>query len=615
VLTEKARSLGERLWGLWQPAPEIKLSEWSEKHIVLPEGSSARPGELRNWPYMVEILDSMGDDSCERVSVMKSARLGYTKGLMFAIAATVATRPSGVILLTPTDDDAKGTAADEVEPIFEATPELRALMKKSTALRKTFLGGASLKILSAVAPRKLRRHDARVLLIDEADAMVLTKEGDAIKLAEKRTFAHADRKIIMGSTPTEEGVSAVEQAYNASDMRVYEVPCPECGTFSEIVWENIEWEPDRPETAKWQCPSCRELISERWKPQMVAAGRWRATKPEVERHKGYRMSALISLLANASWPKLAAEYIEAKRQGPAYQQVFANTVLGRPWRMTLHRVDADTLMERAEPWGLGHENRAFKLPAEVMLITVGADVQDDRIEATVCGWRAAGGAPLVLGHLVFDGNTLEPEVWKELDAWSKTRWRHPNGWRIGIDGMAVDSGGSEGRTQKVYDWCAARAARRIYAIKGRAGAHKIWERAKKVKGDYRLVNVAVDMLKTMVMDGIGRPGIWMDDNNRVHEDLHGVRFSDQLPDDWYEQVTNETRRIKYKGNRAEIVFELKRQGLRVEGLDCLVYAWAVRQAPSVRSIDLKARSMREPEDEGKPKPRVDPGAWAAAFNS
>ena len=67
---------------------------------------------------------------------------------------------------------------------------------------------------------------------------------------------------------------------------------------------------------------------------------------------------------------------------------------------------------------------------------------------------------------------------------------------MGIDAVAVDSGGREGRTQKIYNWCHARHSRRIYAVKGVSGPRRLWERAKKVKGDMRLVNVAVDVAKT-----------------------------------------------------------------------------------------------------------------------
>jgi phage terminase large subunit GpA-like protein len=236
-LTPRARGLYARVCRRYEPPPVLKLSEWAEKNIFLPEGQSARAGNRwRNWPYMVEILDSIADPECTRVVIQKGARLGFTKGLMVAIGATAATDPCGIILLVPTSEDATGFAVDELEPIFESSPALNGILKKgrndgrNTLTRKSLLGGGSIKILAARAPRALRRHDAKKLFCDEVDAMEITKEGDPIKLAEMRTFAHPDRKIVIGSTPTEEDVSIIAKEYDASDKRIFEVPCPYCGT-------------------------------------------------------------------------------------------------------------------------------------------------------------------------------------------------------------------------------------------------------------------------------------------------------------------------------------------------------------------------------------------------
>jgi phage terminase large subunit GpA-like protein len=148
-------------------------------------------------------------------------------------------------------------------------------------------------------------------------------------------------------------------------------------------------------------------------------------------------------------------------------QPFVNQVLGRTWKTSINAVDADVVRARVEPFGLPTQGRPkVVIPRPVLLITVGADVQDDRIEASILGWPRIG-APFVLGHVTFDGNTLDDEVWSNFDHWLRNaKWRNERGWRMGIDAVAVDSGGREGRTQKIYNWCYARHSRRIYAVKG-----------------------------------------------------------------------------------------------------------------------------------------------------
>ena len=71
--------------------------------------------------------------------------------------------------------------------------------------------------------------------MDEPDGMDATAEGSPIMLAEKRTMSFPDRKIVLGSTPVHEETSHVLRAYARSDARIYEVPCPECGTMSELL--------------------------------------------------------------------------------------------------------------------------------------------------------------------------------------------------------------------------------------------------------------------------------------------------------------------------------------------------------------------------------------------
>lgn len=567
---------------LLRPPPQLSLPDWAEQHFRLPERSSAQPGRFRLWNYQRGWLDAIGDPTITRVTLIKSARIGFTKCLSATIGSFAANDPCSMILLVPTDDDTRGYAVDEIEPSFAESPALRDLIRKgrtdgrNTLTQKTFLGGGSLKILAARSPRNLRRHDARVLIVDEADGMEITVEGDPIALAEKRTLSHPDRKIVVGSTPTIEGVSVVDRLYGESDQRIFEIPCPHCGGFFEPLWPMIKWPAGKPREAFLACPHCADPIEERHKPGMIAAGVWRAQNPEVEDHAGFRISALVSLFANASWGMLADEYLRAHRAGPTELQVFVNTVEGRVWKQSLDSIDATSLMARAGDFGLD------AIPVEVLAITAGVDVQDDRLEITFVGWSATG-TPYALGHTVVWGSTLEDATWAELDTVLATRWKHPNGWLLGVDAAGVDSGGSEGRTQRTYDFCAPRLHRKIYAIKGMAGARKVWEASKSRKLGVRLFLVGVDQVKTEVMERLAaKPWVTADGEplddwaEGAERNPQAFRVSNTLPEEWFEQVTNERRFIRYTRNRPVIEFKPIKAGKRVEALDCTVYAMAAR---------------------------------------
>src|SRR3984893_13664862 len=395
-MSPKAAKLVRQILAGLRPPEDLQLAEWMIKNITLPEGKSVRPGPMENWPYMTEILNAMGDRSVERVTVMKSARLGYTTGLMGVLAATAAMDPGPIILLMPPDDVARGISVDWVEPLFRSNAVLRGLMRfgrldgRNTLTRKSLAGGGSLKILSARAPRNLSRHDCRLLLCDEVDRYEVTTEGDALDLAERRTMAEPNRKIVIGSTPTDEDISVVAARFCEGSQEIFEIPCVECGTFHAPEWSNLEWENHDPSTVKYMCPHCKAVIDERNKPAMVYAGKWRALKPEVTAHRSFKINALVSLLPNASWATLVKEYYDAKRAGPSRMQVFHNTVLGRPWRTTFNRVDASILADRAEPWGLPTSGHGMIVPEDVVVITCGTDTQDERYG--VQGDRRGAGA-------------------------------------------------------------------------------------------------------------------------------------------------------------------------------------------------------------------------------
>lgn len=559
----------------------------------LPEGNSALPGQVRLWAYQRGIADAITDPSIERVTVVKPVRVGFTMLLTGALASYVANEPSPILTVLPAEADCRDFMVTDLEPVFEATPSLRGLISaeadesgRNTLLSRRFPGG-SLKIVAAKAPRNLRRMTVRILIMDEADAMEPTKEGDPILLAERRTLSFANRKIILGSTPTLEDTSNVLRAYAKSDRRVFEVPCPSCGTFTEIQWGHIEWQEGRPETAAFRCPGCKELIEERHKSAMVNQGQWRATAPEVRGHAGFRINALVSGLTNASWERLATEFVGAKEH-PDQLQTFVNTILAQGWREGGQELDEASLLARAEDFGFPAGDRAETvLPEDVLLITVGCDVQDDRIEITFLGW-ARDGSIYVLGHSVVWGQSIDDTTWAEVDEVLRTRFRHPKGGTLTPAASCVDSGDG-GITELVYRFCGPRFSRKIFAIKGDGGRRPIIAPAKARVDGVRLFIVGTDEIKAQLMLRLSKG--------------ETIRFSNSLEPVWFEQVTSERRVVRYVKGQTVRRFE-KKPGSRNEALDCFVYAFAARHLLNVNWSELEKQAAMAERKAPSPQSNV-----------
>ena len=124
--------------------------------------------------------------------------------------------------------------------------------------------------------------------MDEVDRFPASSgtEGDPSQLAEARTTAWSNRKIVLTSTPTDRDASRIERAYLETDQRVYFVPCPheECGAFQTLKWEMVRWDKDDegnhlPDTASYYCEECGGSWTEAERHRAVRKGEWRPSTP------------------------------------------------------------------------------------------------------------------------------------------------------------------------------------------------------------------------------------------------------------------------------------------------------------------------------------------------
>ena len=241
----------------FRPPEKLTLSEWADRYAFLSAESSAEAGRWHTLPYQKGMMDAVTDPAVEQITVMKSARVGYTKMINHAIGYHVHQDACPIMVVQPTVEDAQGYSKEEIAPMLRDTPCLAGLVSESkakdgnnTILQKNFPGG-TLSLVGANSPRGFRRVSRRVVLFDEVDGYPASagSEGDQIKLGIKRTEYYWNRKIIAGSTPTVKDFSRIERMYEESDKRRYFVPCPECGEMQVLEWENIKWINNDPETA------------------------------------------------------------------------------------------------------------------------------------------------------------------------------------------------------------------------------------------------------------------------------------------------------------------------------------------------------------------------------
>ena len=578
-----------------RPPPRYTVSQWADAERRLSRESSAEPGRWATdrAPYQRGLLDAINDPSIREIWCMKSAQVGWTEVLNNVIGYFVDQDPAPILLVQPTLEMAEAWSKDRLAPMIRDTPALRdkiadakARDSGNTLLHKKFTGG-HLTIAGANSPSGLASRPIRIVMFDEVDRFPASAgaEGDPISLGRKRSTTFWNRKMLAGSTPTIKGSSRIEAGFDASDQRYYFVPCPHCEEFQRLVWAQVHWPEGQPEQAAYVCQHCGAEIYEAQKQEMLRQGEWRATKPTKD-VAGFHISEIYSPWS--SWSEMAVSFVKAKRL-PETLQTWINTSLGETW---------EDKGESLEPAGLSGRRESYtaeNLPAGVRLITLGTDCQDDRLEATLWGWGADEEA-WRLEHLVLRGDpgqTGPGSVWAEHDEILRRRFTTDDGRTLAIEACCVDSGGHF--TDQVYRYCAQRKRYRVWAIKGAGGQGRmVWPkrpgRGSKVKVDVWLIGV--DTVKDLLYGRL----------RKVIEPGPGyMHFDANTEDVWIEQLTSETVVYRMTMGRRVRLWRPRSSGIRQEGLDCTVYAYAAMVGRGGADLlAARTRHRAEPAEEVAP---------------
>ena len=592
--------LEKKAYAAFKPPKKLSLSEWADEYAYLSAESSAEGGRWHTLPYQKAIMDAITDPKIEQVTVMKSARVGYSKILNHIIAYHIHQDPCGIMVVQPTIEDAAGYSKEEIAPMIRDTKVLTNLVSdaksrdsNNTILQKQFPGGV-LSLVGANSARGFRRVSRRIVLFDETDGYPASAgtEGDQIKLGIARTQYFWNRKIVAGSTPTIKDFSRIERLFDQSDQRRYYVPCPHCNHMQYLRWPNMRWENDDPLTASYACEECGELIPHSKKRWMVERGEWRPTQPGNGRHVGFHVWAAYSYSPNAEWSNLVEEFLLSKND-PEQLKTWINTTLGECWEDEYaSKVGADGLMERAAT-----ENyKRGEPPNLALMLSLGCDVQDDRLSMSIWGIGRNEEMFLVDRKVIY-GSPARADVWKQLDEVLMDKYKNDEGFEMKIETAAIDTGGHF--TQEVYQYVRERSHLGLIGIKGvgQKGKPPIGKPTKvdinfsgrALKRGVQLFPVGVDTIKTTL-------------HNKLKDAELGqgyIHFYPTITPDYFQELTAERQVLRYKHGYQERVW-VKKSNARNEALDEMVYAYAAfcrfRQKYDRRTIWDQLEKRRNPEE-------------------
>lgn len=618
VLLARSAMLG------FMPPADLTVSEWAEANRRLSRESSAEAGPWRNdrTPYLVDIMDAFTDPRVRHITLVAASQVGKSEFELNCIGYIIDQDPGSILFIHPTETDAKEFSKLRVGPMIRDCPTLRRKVadpkqrdSSNTIKQKSYPGGI-LTLCGSTEAHALASKPIRYVIGDERDrwAQSAGSEGDPWSLALARQTTFYNAKSIEVSTPTVKGASAIEAGFSSGTMERWKSKCPHCGKYHEIRWSQIRFDYEdvavsgrkafRIHDISYVCPGCGCFSSEI--DMKMAPARWEADNPEAygHGHRSFWLNAFVSQWA--SWESIIRKFLEAKGSTEHLKVVY-NTAFGELWEDRGELGTEESYLTRREDYGRMENGEPVELPDGVLVLTCGVDTQDNRLEYEVKGYGHFSES-WGIRHGVIMGRPDDPQTWSRLDDVIDHVYRYKDGLGIGVSLTFIDEGGHF--TQSVREQCAARIGKRVFCIKGIAGADRPYtsppkqmQIVKEIGGGRKVIGscwqyqIGVDAGKQMIMDSlkVRTPG-----PHYCHfpaRDEYGQQYFNGLLS---EHLVYDTKKrkpwqwVKIPGHE------------RNEVLDVTNYANAAFKSLSV-DLDLMDRRLQE----ARGKKAEDPGYTAA----
>lgn len=623
--------------------PRTTPDAWgAENRVYPPTTGMPGPRNPRLTPYGIPFTRTIAAATHRRVVLATSAQSGKTEGILDVLGERLDTRPTPILYVGPS----KEFLTDQFEPrlmaLFDEAPALRRKLARGKRNKKTLkrVAGVTVRLAHAGSSTALKSDPAGLALVDEYDEMLanIKGQGDPLGLVEARGDTFADYVTAVTSTP---GRGLVEVQHDeASGLDFWGVAAPD--DIQSPIWRL--WQEGTRHHWTWQCPHCEEWFVPRFacvavdvmdkdgQTRSVQLSEAREVRPAHAKRTAHlicpRSGCVISnddkvgmnergqFVAPGQWvdadgvvngepPEsstasfwvsgLASPFVTFGQRAEAYQtavhsgesdkvQTAINAGFGEVYSPGGGDVvEWQQVAERRSTYAKGD------VPEGVRFLTLGVDVQKDRLVYVVRGWGGRARSWLIEEGELF-GETAEPEVWEDLAELLTKTWGGLS-IRVGF----VDSGYRPGKKfvlpiNRVYEFC--RRHSRIHPSKGFASRSRPISASQiEVKADgaqqkfgLRLYLLDTDHWKSWVYERLGypddAPGAWF-----LHQDAS---------EDYCKQIVSEVRVIGPSG-RAKWVPRSRHNHF----LDCEAMAAAAAHLLNVQKLregDGATSSASRPAD-------------------
>jgi hypothetical protein len=299
----------------------------------------ARPFSLEGREYVRQIIR----DSSPEIVCPKAAQMAYTVTAITKSLHNVVERGWNGLYLLPLKTGAIPFVQARIDPVIESNAVLDAKFGSvDNRLHKQTRDGVNIYVRGTNILRELQEVPVDFEIWDEYDRMVMENMSDARHRMDGSTV----RKLLKLSTPTVEGFGVyAEDEWDSSDQHRWEVPCPGCGRFQVLNFDEPSLDysnlklGDTADTCVLECAFCKRQIKDRERPVMNAGGRWTTFNPDG-RIRGYHICQFNS--PTQPLYEIMTDFFKGERD-TAKLRAFWNQNMGRPYTALGDKITAELL--------------------------------------------------------------------------------------------------------------------------------------------------------------------------------------------------------------------------------------------------------------------------------
>lgn len=451
------------------PKENISTADWADKYRYFGPEEGATKGKYQTdqvyyFKWKNNPLDALDDPDIHQMVFMKSAQIAYTTGVMGNyIGKRITHDPAPMMIMFAQEYSAKAWNREKFIPMVTATPILDETVNLNGNWdHRTFPGGY-LKLVNGNSIAGVKSSVVPIIFIEEPDDCNknLAGQGDAIALAKERmkSFRPDQTKLVIGGTPTQKGVSAVDNEMKISDQRYGYVHCHHCNEFNPLSFDHFHIPEDKtqnhpvfghyqPDEAYYACPACGGVWSwEEKNRNLRHPDNYFKATAKSNGVAGYYLNELYSNFQGSSFAILAEKRLRALHHfettgEPDLLIAFINSTEGRAYEHIGEGRTTDELIE----YGLNY--RMGEIQKGGLILTAGVDVQQDRLELSVRAWGRGSQSWLVdRATIECNPTDIHSSGWVTLRKFLLKEYPAAYGRPLRIDLMGIDTGYA---TEQVY---------------------------------------------------------------------------------------------------------------------------------------------------------------------